>query len=98
MEELVSEGGRVANPSFTRYRLPTALGAPEIRIAALLEERDVVAPSGPRLSARPPRWSPRPPSPRPSGRPPAARRAAADPARGRRRRSPRLRHPPRPRG
>ena len=46
MEELVSEGGRISNPSFTRYRLPTALDAPAIRIAALLEERDVVAPFG----------------------------------------------------
>lgn len=46
MEELVSEGGRIANPSFTRYRLPTALDVPDIRIAALLEERDVVAPFG----------------------------------------------------
>ncbi len=46
MEELVSEGGRIVNPSLTRYRLPTSLDAPEIRIAALLEERDVVAPFG----------------------------------------------------
>ncbi|MFC1413352.1 xanthine dehydrogenase family protein molybdopterin-binding subunit [Streptacidiphilus sp. N1-12] len=46
MEELVSEGGRIANPSFTRYRLPTSLDAPVIRVAALLEERDVVAPFG----------------------------------------------------
>lgn len=36
----------LANPSLTGYRLPTALDTPEIRVAALLEERDVVAPFG----------------------------------------------------
>jgi CO/xanthine dehydrogenase Mo-binding subunit len=46
MEDLVSEGGRISNASFTRYRLPTSLDAPTIRVVALLEERDVVAPFG----------------------------------------------------
>jgi CO/xanthine dehydrogenase Mo-binding subunit len=47
MEDLaVDEDGMLLDPSFTGYRLPTALDAPEIRVAALLEERDVVAPFG----------------------------------------------------
>lgn len=46
LEELRTEGGVLANPSLTGYRLPTALDTPVIRVAALLEERDVVAPFG----------------------------------------------------
>jgi CO/xanthine dehydrogenase Mo-binding subunit len=47
MEDLaVDEEGVIVDPSFTGYRLPTALDSPEIRIAALVEERDVVAPFG----------------------------------------------------
>ncbi|MCD0485101.1 xanthine dehydrogenase family protein molybdopterin-binding subunit [Streptacidiphilus sp. ASG 303] len=46
LEELQAEDGRLVNPSFTGYRLPTALDTPEVRIAALLEERDVVASFG----------------------------------------------------
>ncbi|MGW2545942.1 molybdopterin cofactor-binding domain-containing protein, partial [Kitasatospora sp. NPDC001574] len=46
LEELRTEGGLLLNPSLTGYRLPTALDTPEIRIAALLEERDVVASFG----------------------------------------------------
>ncbi|MFJ1705767.1 xanthine dehydrogenase family protein molybdopterin-binding subunit [Kitasatospora sp. NPDC088346] len=46
LEDLRTEGGRLVNPSLTGYRLPTALDTPDIRIAALLEERDVVATFG----------------------------------------------------
>ncbi|MDH6577171.1 xanthine dehydrogenase family protein molybdopterin-binding subunit [Kitasatospora sp. MAP5-34] len=46
LEDLRTEGGRLVNPSLTGYRLPTALDTPEVRIAALLEERDVVATFG----------------------------------------------------
>ncbi|MFD0528487.1 molybdopterin cofactor-binding domain-containing protein [Kitasatospora arboriphila] len=46
MENLRTEGGRPVNASLTGYRLPTALDTPDIRIAALLEERDVVATFG----------------------------------------------------
>ncbi|MEY9947796.1 xanthine dehydrogenase family protein molybdopterin-binding subunit [Kitasatospora sp. GAS1066B] len=46
LEDLRSTGGLLANPSFTGYRLPTALDTPEVRIATLLEERDVVATFG----------------------------------------------------
>ncbi|MDH6126686.1 xanthine dehydrogenase family protein molybdopterin-binding subunit [Kitasatospora sp. GP82] len=46
LEDLRTEGGRILNPSLTGYRLPTALDTPDVRIAALLEERDVVATFG----------------------------------------------------
>ncbi|MFD9126836.1 xanthine dehydrogenase family protein molybdopterin-binding subunit [Kitasatospora sp. NPDC059571] len=46
LEDLRTEGGRPLGPSLTGYRLPTALDTPEIRIAALIEERDVVATFG----------------------------------------------------
>ncbi|WP_329564558.1 xanthine dehydrogenase family protein molybdopterin-binding subunit [Kitasatospora sp. NBC_01266] len=46
LEDLRSTGGLLLNPSLTGYRLPTALDTPEVRIAALLEERDVVASFG----------------------------------------------------
>lgn len=38
MEEIVVEGGRIRNPSFTDYLIPTALDLPELRVAAILEE------------------------------------------------------------
>jgi CO/xanthine dehydrogenase Mo-binding subunit len=46
LENLRTEHGIPVNASLTGYRLPTALDTPDIRIAALLEERDVVAPFG----------------------------------------------------
>ncbi|MFJ1755216.1 xanthine dehydrogenase family protein molybdopterin-binding subunit [Kitasatospora sp. NPDC088134] len=46
LENLRTEGGVPVNASLTGYRLPTALDTPAVRIAALLEERDVVAPFG----------------------------------------------------
>jgi CO/xanthine dehydrogenase Mo-binding subunit len=46
MEDLAVGDGRVLAPSFVGYRLPSALDAPDIRIAALIEDRDVVAPFG----------------------------------------------------
>ncbi|MGK4581066.1 xanthine dehydrogenase family protein molybdopterin-binding subunit [Kitasatospora sp. HPMI-4] len=46
LENLRTENGRILNASLTGYRLPTALDTPDIRIAALLEERDVVATFG----------------------------------------------------
>ncbi|MFF9667397.1 molybdopterin cofactor-binding domain-containing protein, partial [Streptomyces althioticus] len=46
MEDLQTTGGLLGNPSLTGYRLPTSLDTPEVRIAALLEERDVVATFG----------------------------------------------------
>ncbi|BAJ28684.1 MULTISPECIES: xanthine dehydrogenase family protein molybdopterin-binding subunit [Kitasatospora] len=46
LENLRTEDGVPVNASLTGYRLPTALDTPDVRIAALLEERDVVAPFG----------------------------------------------------
>ncbi|MFE0460973.1 xanthine dehydrogenase family protein molybdopterin-binding subunit [Kitasatospora sp. NPDC058965] len=46
LEDLRTSGGVLLNPSLTGYRLPTALDTPEVRVAALLEERDVVATFG----------------------------------------------------
>ncbi|GAA2241998.1 molybdopterin-dependent oxidoreductase [Kitasatospora cystarginea] len=46
LENLRTENGRILNASLTGYRLPTALDTPDVRIAALLEERDVVATFG----------------------------------------------------
>ncbi|MGW4895227.1 xanthine dehydrogenase family protein molybdopterin-binding subunit [Kitasatospora sp. NPDC004240] len=46
LEDLRTDGGVLVNPSLTGYRLPTSLDTPEVRIAALLEERDVVATFG----------------------------------------------------
>ena len=45
-EHLRVAKGVVRHPDFTGYALPTALDAPDIRIAKLVEERDVVAPFG----------------------------------------------------
>ncbi|MDI5965986.1 xanthine dehydrogenase family protein molybdopterin-binding subunit [Streptantibioticus silvisoli] len=46
MEDLRAPRGVIKRPSLTGYALPTALDAPRVRIVALLEERDVVAPFG----------------------------------------------------
>ncbi|GAA1984440.1 xanthine dehydrogenase family protein molybdopterin-binding subunit [Kitasatospora viridis] len=46
LEDLRTAGGVVLNPSLTGYRLPTSLDTPEVRIAKLVEERDVVATFG----------------------------------------------------
>ncbi|MER8185437.1 xanthine dehydrogenase family protein molybdopterin-binding subunit [Kitasatospora sp. NPDC094015] len=54
LEDLRTEGGRLVNPSLTGYRLPTSLDTPDIRIAALLEERDVVATFGAKAVSAPP--------------------------------------------
>ncbi|MEE1937869.1 molybdopterin cofactor-binding domain-containing protein [Streptomyces sp. TRM 70361] len=45
-EHLRVSKGVVRHPDLTAYPLPTALDAPEVRIAELVEERDVVAPFG----------------------------------------------------
>lgn len=53
MEEIIVENGRVRNPSFTDYLLPTALDAP-IVIARLVEEPDPQAPLGAKGVGEPP--------------------------------------------
>ncbi len=46
MEEIVVEGGRMLNPSFTDYLIPTALDLPELRVAAVIEDAEPGAPFG----------------------------------------------------
>ena len=46
MEELVIDHGRVRNPSFTDYVIPTALDIAPVRIAALIEEPQPGLPFG----------------------------------------------------
>jgi xanthine dehydrogenase D subunit len=53
MEELVLDGGRIRNPSFTDYLLPTFLDAPDV-VARLVEEPDPQAPLGAKGVGEPP--------------------------------------------
>ena len=53
MEEIVVDGGRVRNPSFTDYLLPTALDAPTV-VPLLVEEPDPQAPLGAKGVGEPP--------------------------------------------
>jgi CO/xanthine dehydrogenase Mo-binding subunit len=53
MEEIITEGGRVRNPSFTDYLLPTALDAPDV-IAVMIEEPEPMAPLGAKGIGEPP--------------------------------------------
>ncbi|MEP6659514.1 MAG: xanthine dehydrogenase subunit D [Acidimicrobiales bacterium] len=53
MEEIVIEGGRIRNPSFTDYLLPTTLDAPVV-VYSLVEEPDPQAPLGAKGVGEPP--------------------------------------------
>ena len=53
MEEIVLEDGRVKNPSFTDYLLPTMLDMPDV-VATLIEEPDPHAPLGAKGVGEPP--------------------------------------------
>jgi CO/xanthine dehydrogenase Mo-binding subunit len=53
MEEIIVKEGRVLNPSFTDYLLPTTLDAPDV-IARLVEEPDPQAPLGAKGVGEPP--------------------------------------------
>ncbi len=53
MEEIIVDQGRVRNPSFTDYLLPTALDAPDV-VARLVEEPDPQAPLGAKGVGEPP--------------------------------------------
>lgn len=46
MEEIVVDEGRIRNPSFTDYLIPTIADLPELRVAALVEEPEPGAPFG----------------------------------------------------
>jgi len=53
MEEIVLENGKVRNPSFTDYLLPTALDAPTV-VAVMIEEPEPQAPLGAKGIGEPP--------------------------------------------
>lgn len=53
MEELIIEGGRMKNPNFTDYLLPTILDAPEVE-ALLLEQEGSWGPFGAKGVGEPP--------------------------------------------
>ena len=53
MEEIVIQAGRIRNPSFTDYLLPTCLDAPNV-VATLIEEPDPQAPLGAKGAGEPP--------------------------------------------
>jgi CO/xanthine dehydrogenase Mo-binding subunit len=53
MEEIVLQDGRMRNPSFTDYLLPTALDAPEV-VARFVEEPEPMAPLGAKGIGEPP--------------------------------------------
>lgn len=46
MEELLVRDGRVLNPTFTDYLIPTALDMPPVKVIALIEEPEPGAPFG----------------------------------------------------
>ena len=54
MEEIVLQDGRIRNPSFTDYLIPTALDMPVVTIAALIEEPEPGAPFGAKGIGEPP--------------------------------------------
>lgn len=54
MEEIVLDGGRVRNPSFTDYLIPTALDMPDVVVAALIEQPEPGAPFGAKGVGEPP--------------------------------------------
>ncbi len=54
MEELVLDGGRIRNASFTDYLIPTALDVPTVTVAALVEEPEPGAPFGAKGVGEPP--------------------------------------------
>ena len=53
MEEIILEQGKVRNPSFTDYLLPTALDAPDV-VAIMIEEPEPMAPLGAKGIGEPP--------------------------------------------
>ena len=53
MEEIIMTNGRVRNPSFTDYLLPTFLDMPDV-VVSLIEEPDPIAPLGAKGVGEPP--------------------------------------------
>jgi CO/xanthine dehydrogenase Mo-binding subunit len=56
MEEIVIQAGRIANPSFTDYLIPTALDMPDV-VATIIEEPEPGAPFGAKGVGEPPTLS-----------------------------------------
>jgi xanthine dehydrogenase D subunit len=54
MEELVLDKGRIRNPSFTDYIIPTALDMPVVMVQALIEEPEPGSPHGAKGVGEPP--------------------------------------------
>ena len=54
MEEIVLDKGRVRNPSFTDYLIPTALDMPEVVVAGLVTDPEPGAPFGAKGVGEPP--------------------------------------------
>jgi xanthine dehydrogenase D subunit len=54
MEEIVLDNGKVRNPSFTDYLIPTALDMPTVNIAGLYDEPEPGAPFGAKGVGEPP--------------------------------------------
>ena len=54
MEEIVLDKGRVRNPSFTDYLIPTALDMPDVVIAGFIEQPEPGAPYGAKGIGEPP--------------------------------------------
>ncbi len=54
MEEIVLDKGKVRNPSFTDYIIPTALDMPTVRIEALIEQPEPGSPLGAKGAGEPP--------------------------------------------
>jgi CO/xanthine dehydrogenase Mo-binding subunit len=54
MEEIVLDKGKVRNPSFTDYLIPTALDMPPVVIAGLVEQPEPGAPYGAKGIGEPP--------------------------------------------
>jgi xanthine dehydrogenase D subunit len=54
MEEMVFDHGRVRNPSFTDYLIPTALDMPSVSVVSLIEQPEPGAPFGAKGVGEPP--------------------------------------------
>jgi CO/xanthine dehydrogenase Mo-binding subunit len=54
MEEVIVDHGRVRNPSFTDYVIPTTLDMPPVHIAAFIEEPEPGSPMGAKGAGEPP--------------------------------------------
>ena len=54
MEEIQIDRGKIRNPSFTDYLIPTALDLPALQVASIIEEAEPDAPFGAKGVGEPP--------------------------------------------